>query len=860
MPAFHEISVPHKDILEGRLTLETYAAKLWDVFNNEGPEEYRDSQTFFQRTYKTKNLDKILTSVKSRLDGGDVDHFRPIKTPFGGGKTHTLIYLYHMFNEWYKKKPVVLVGTEMDPNTQTIWGEIELQLTGKTHKLSGNVSHGATLLKEVIGKNQPLLILIDELLHYIVRADGVKVEKSTLAEQTIAFIQELGEAVMGLENVCVVVTLPSSANEQLDTERGAELFEKLKKFSGRIEDSLSPVDDRDIPNIIRARLFQTNDDQIKDRAESIIKDFVDYCEEEDILPEGMEKSEFRKEFERSYPFMPQIIHVLYKRWGTMQNFQRTRGVLRLLSIVVSNLIKSEKPFISLGDFDLSDERLSGELTRHLDDQFHSVIAQDIAGSSSGAARVDKMMPQHLWGKELGTRAARAIFMYSHSGGITTKGATDKEIMRATVSRGIESAHINSVLEKFRNQLFYLNIQDGKYLFTKEANILKMKLDKMENIDSRDIDEAEKQLIKENITNNRFKVVVWPKSSKDVENSHSMKLVLLRENDLRLIESIYDNVGEMPRVYKNNIFILTPSEGEKSKFSNSLRSKIAWEQIKNGSIPLKDEQRKTLDQELKRENENLKDYIKEYYSTIYVPEKNSPVKNHISVPVSSSQTIDQIVYDYLKQESLVNEQLGPILLKTQYLKENQFVDTNVLYETMLRTPGERRPITKQVLENAIREGVTKGEFGLGELDHGQPICKYFGKETYPSISFDPGEIIIQSQICKQQEKPEQKQEFQCDKCEYKTVLLEELETHTRIHIPVESAKEITNLNYSFSVPEGTINYTSGMFLYIAEKFKQFRLTIAARDGKMTKQDIENLKETLRQMGTDSDLFDQYNESK
>ena len=150
----------------------------------------------------------------------------------------------------------------------------------------------------------------------------------------------------------------------------------------------------------------------------------------------------------------------------MQSFQRTRGVLRLLSIVVNDLLKSDKPFISLGDFNLSNERLKGELTRHLDDQFHSVIAQDIEGEVAGATKVNKKMPQNLWAKELGTRSARAIFMYSHSGGITTKGATDSEIMRATVSRGIESANISNVLEKFRNELFYLNIEDGKYLFTK----------------------------------------------------------------------------------------------------------------------------------------------------------------------------------------------------------------------------------------------------------------------------------------------------------------------------------------------------------------------------------------------------------
>ena len=851
MSSFHEIAIPHKDIYEGKLTLETYAAKLWDVYNDEGPEDYRDSKIFFQRTFETKNLEKIIKSVKSRLDGGDVDHFRPIKTPFGGGKTHTLIYLYHKFTEWYGKKPVVIVGTELDPNTQTIWGEIEKQLTGKISKLSSKISHGATILKEVLIEHQPILILIDELLHYVVRANGVKIEESNLAEQTIAFIQELGDAVTSLKHVCVVITLPSSANEQLNDEIAVDLFEKLKKFSARIEDSVSPVDDKDIPNIIRARLFQTNDDQMKDRAESIIKEFVDYCDEEDIIPEGLEKSEYRKDFERSYPFLPQVIDVLYKRWGTLQSFQRTRGVLRLLSIVVNDLMKSDKQFISLGDFDLSNERLRGELTRHLDDQFQSVIAQDIVGRESGSSKVNKMMPQNLWGKELGTRAARAIFMYSHSGGIISRGATESEIMRATVYRGIESANISRVLEKFRNQLFYLNTQDGRYLFTKEANILKMKLDKMENISSRDLDETEKQLLKENINSNRFKVIIWPKSPRDVENSHSLKLVILKENDEKLIESIYDNVGETPRVYKNNIFILTPSDGEKIKFLNSLRSKIAWLQIKNGNIPLRDEQKKNLEQELKRENENLVDYIKEYYSTIYVSEKNSAIKNHISVPVSSL-SIDQIVYDYLKQEYLINEQLGPLLIKTQYLKNNQYVDTNLLYETMLRTPGERRPVSKKVLENAIRDGVSKEDFGLGELENNSPLCKYFGNNVYPIVSFDPGEIIIQSQICKQKNTKEDKEEFRCDNCEYKTTEIEDLKKHTESHNIKTGEDEITSLNFSFIVPEGAINYTPGMFLHIAEKFKQFQLTISARDGKMTKHDVENIKEALRQMGASSDL--------
>ena len=846
---FSQIAVPHSDIYEGKFTLETYAANLSEVFKNEGPEEYNDSQIFLSRTFVTKNLKEIQDSVKKRLEGDSVDHFKPIKTPFGGGKTHTLIYLYHKFFEWYGKKPIVLVGPELDPTKQTLWGEIEKQLTGKIEKLSGNVSRGSSTLKDVLKDHQPILILIDELLQYISRADGIKVEKTTLGEQSIAFIQELGEAIAGLNNVCVVATLPSSDNEILNNQRGVELFEKIKKFSGRIEDSITPVSDNDIPSIIRARLFKNSEEQILDEAEPIINDFVDYCEDEHIIPNDGNKAEFRDEFKKSYPFLPQVIEVLYKRWGTLQSFQRTRGVLRLLSIVVSDLLNTDKSFISLGDFDLTNERLKGELLRHLDEQFNSVIAQDIVGNSAGATKVNKKLPQILWGKELGTRVARAIFMYSHSGAIKSVGATDTDIMRATVSRGVESAHVSTVLEKFNNELFYLNKNNNKYLFTKEPNILKMKLDLMENIDPQILIEEEKELLKNNITNYNFKIILWPKSSKDIENSHAFKLVILKENDKNTIKNIYNNIGEQPRVYKNNIFILTSSETEKNKFIDLLKSKIAWEEIKNNNISLKDEQIKNLEQSLTRDKSKLQDYLKEYYNTLYVLEKGGNTsKIYLSVNPSTNKKLDQIVYDYLKEESLLNEKIGPILLKSQYLKTNKFVEIDKLYESMLSTPGERRPITRQVLEDTIKEGIKNGEFGLGEMNNESPICKHI-REDVQHISFEPGEIIIQSQICNMDES-NKKIHSKAIEVSSDTDIIK----HAKIDNSITSKNKITILNYSFRVPEGKVNYTSGMLLNIAEKFKNLKLTIQASDGNMSEQDVENLKETLRQMGvTDSSLF-------
>ena len=839
--AFHEIAVPHKDILDKNFTSEVYAAKLWDVHNKRGSEEYLDSGMFFEKTYLTGNLQKILDSVKDRLDGKGGGHFRSISTPFGGGKTHTLIALYHKCAEW-NAKPVVLVGNEMDPNSQTVWGLIEEQLTGKVEKLAGNVSHGGQALRDVLEtQSQPILILIDELLHYVNRADGVKVEQSTLATQTIGFVQELSEAVSSLPNVCVVVTLPSSANEQLDSERSAELYEKLQKVAGRTKDAITPVSETDIPRIIRQRLFSSTDDEIRDRSEKIVNDFANYCEDEGILPEGMQKSQYREEFFKSYPFLPQVVDVLYKRWGTITKFQRTRGVLRLLSLVVNSLATSDKEFIGLGDIDLSNNEIRQELVEYLDTQFHSVVSKDITGSSSGASKANQSVADQYRGKQLGIRAATAIFMYSHSGTTGINGATESEIKRATCTRGIPSALISEVLNLFRNQLFYLNVVNEKYLFTKESNILQIKYDTMENIKASEIDDAEKTIIRKNVGKNPdLRTTLWPSGPKAVENSRSLKLVIMKENDMDLIRSIYESIGESPRVYRNNIFFLAPSDGERGKFLSSLKSKIAWEKIRDDSqISLKEDQKKALAADLAKENERLDDLVKEYYGTLYIPEKEGPSKHHLNIPLGASKGMDEIVYDNLVEDSQINPEIGALFLKNNYLKEQEYVETSNLFESMLRTPGERRPTHRDVVEKAIANGVLNGEFGIGELVNNVPVPKIFKKQ--PTISFDSGEIMLRASLCK--EEPAAQEEPTA--VEPGTVAEPE-PAH-----PAENS--IKKLDFDFTVPEGQINNVGQMLLKIASRYDNLKLRVEASDGSMTQHDLDMIKETLIQIRASSSLL-------
>jgi predicted AAA+ superfamily ATPase len=336
--------------------------------------------------------------------------------------------MYHKASEW-KAKRAVMVGTALSTEV-TLWGFLEKQLTGKTEKFSGQVSPGKEAIRDLIYRNQPVLILMDEVLEYATKAAGVKVGQSTLAAQTVAFIQELTEAVANVERACVVVTLPSSIIERYD-ESAEKLYQQIQKVSGRIEKIYTPVQENEITKIIRRRLFSNLSEQ---QAKEIVGMFMSYAEREGILPSGVEPSEYRDQFLDSYPFMPEVVNVLYQRWGSFPNFQRTRGVLRLLSLVIYSLKESSQNYISLADFDLANQEIRQELLKHIGSEFNGIIAADITDRDSGAKKVDISLGSAYQGLKLGTRAATTIFLYSFSGG-QIHGATISEIKRSATTLG-----------------------------------------------------------------------------------------------------------------------------------------------------------------------------------------------------------------------------------------------------------------------------------------------------------------------------------------------------------------------------------------------------------------------------------------
>jgi len=851
MKPFHTIAVPHRDILEGRLTMDVFAADLWEVYNLQGPAEYKDPELFFQKTYLTEGLKNLLNVVKKRIDGLSGDSVIQIKTPFGGGKTHSLIALLHKARTEWKTHVVVMVGTNLDAREHTLWGVLERQLTGKEEYLKGQVSPGKEKLKNLLSRYQPLLILVDELLEYITKAAGVKVGDSNLSAQTLAFMQELTETVAMLGNSCLVVSLPSSVVEHYD-EEAEKAFNSLQKIVGRVEKVYTPVQDNEVAKVIRRRLFSNVNEE---EAKHIVSTFLDYAQKEALIPAGVEPIEYRDRFLDSYPFLPDVIDVLYHRWGSIPTFQRTRGVLRLLSLVIYSLKESNISYISLGDFDLKNQELRQELIKHIGPEFNSVIAQDITDINSGSRKVDFALGDAYKGLSLGTRSATTIFMYSFSGGVE-KGASILDIKRNATTLNNPSSVITDALELLKERLFYLQTDGDRYYFTNQPNLNRILLMRMENIDEKVVLKEERELLQKSINSkeSKFKIYIWEENSYNIPDNEDFKLIILKEGNKELMKEIVRNKGGTPRVNGNTIFFLYPSEHQRAILHNEIRKYLAYKSIdEDNTLTLKEEQRKQVKNKLKELESSLKDSLFNSYRYVGVPDKDNDIEViDLGAPsYGSSESLDTRVYHELKAEDKISGRIDSSYLIGKYLNDKDYVNTRNILRSFFTTPGEIRVESRKVLEDAIKNAVKSKAFGLGYLEYGGEIkCEYFGEE--PKVTFEENEIIIRREKCEELRKKEEtpKEGFapsrvgESEKGETSATVMERPES-----TGVTTPKNVKN-KVSLRVKPAKKNVYSlvSIINYISGKFEDLEVIIRARNGEISEDEYrDKIEETLNQAG-------------
>jgi hypothetical protein len=847
MDVFHTIAVPHSDILEGRLTMDVFAADLWEVHKGRGPDEYKEPEEFFHKTYQTVGLKNLLETVEKRLNGEGGDAVIQVQTPFGGGKTHSLIAMYHQADKWGSKR-AVLVGTALSPK-ETVWGELERQLTGKVSRLEGFASPGREAIRSLLEENQPLLILMDEILEYVTKAAGVRVEESNLAAQTIAFVNELTEAAGTLDPVCLVVSLPSSVLEHFD-ESAENLFQQLRKVSGRVEKIYTPVQEHEITHVIRQRLFSTIDNE---RARNNVRQLVEYIDREGLLPSGEEASEYRKRFESSFPFTPEVVEVLYHRWGSFSTFQRTRGVLRLLSLVLHSLKDSALPYITLADFDLDNQEIRRELLKHIGPEFDSVIAADITGDRAGAKQADKELGASFQGLGLGRRTSTAVFMYSFSGG-TERGVGLGEAKRNATTNQNPSSVITDVVDKLMEKLFYIYRESGKLYFSNIPNLNRILVIKKENIESQQLRDYELQLLKDNISAENLKVVLWPKKTGEVPDDQDLKLVILPERD-ELMEQILEDKGTTPRVNKNTVLFLVPKEAKGSNFRKESRTYLAYKAIQSDeTLNLTEKQRKQVDKKVDEGEKDFNQALLNYYSRVYLPAKDGFKEIDLGIPTYGEKTkIDQAVYEKLRSEEEILFTIAPLYIKEKYLKKNRYVETKKLYSSTLTTPGETRTTGREVWEDAIQQGVLDGVFGMGEIEDDKPTCHYYKKSA--TVGFSDNEAIIRDTICQSQVKEEVQEEGETGRGE------EPGSGPGRVtgepYVPDvgglgqgRAGPLRERVEMSFEVPRGRVSDLMGVLNLLQSNFERINIQLEAEQGSISEQDYEDkVREAFRQMGID-----------
>ncbi len=452
MQTIFEGTRPRADVLSGELRGELFAANLGAVVRGDAEDVYQDPTAFFANTFPTAGLKSLLAEAFGRIAGRPSAPVIRLETAFGGGKTHSLIALYHLAAHQARPigvkdyvdpallpdRPVrtaVAIGTDFHPaggngrggtTTRTLWGEIASQL-GTYQQVAGSdtdrIAPGTASLAQVF-EGGPVIVLIDELARYLEVAAGVPVANSTLADQTTAFLMALLEHATQTDNLVVVYSLASSADAFADqTETVLEQVQAFKEsmaVSSRVEHVISPTGENEIAAIVRRRLFQEVDPVVaRETANAYYQAISTQIEAGRDLPAYAGQAGYATDLADCYPFHPELLLGLNEKVSTIPNFQKTRGALRMLARVVRGLW-TERPadtwLIHPHHIDLADEEIANDLTSRLNRAvFKQVIEADIANPMAGAKARAALVDHRLIAKgesPLATRMATTVFLHS----------------------------------------------------------------------------------------------------------------------------------------------------------------------------------------------------------------------------------------------------------------------------------------------------------------------------------------------------------------------------------------------------------------------------------------------------------------
>jgi len=785
---------PHLDIRQGRLDESVFAANLAEVALGNGREIYNNPVVFFSKTYFTAGLKSIAKTVITGLNGnGDAENrIISLQTGFGGGKTHTLISLYHIC-KWgknsvdseyarelieYTGSPkfdsaniAVFTNTTNDPangrdpeegiHISTIWGEIAYQLGGKeayeiVRKNDEQLIAPGGTFKQVLNKCKPALILVDELADYCVKASARVTGKTSLADQTISFMQELTEAVAGTDNCVAVITLPASPQEVGNTPEAQAILSSLQKRVSRVGADTQPVADDEIYEVIRRRLFEEIGS--KSEIEQVATKYLELYQQFWVdLPPHANTTEYKQRLIKTYPFHPELIDIFRVRWASHHDFQRTRGVLRLLAAIVSDLWKRQQSLpgsnllIHSGEINYANlDALSGQLKKLYGNGYDAVITADIAGSSSNSFKIDSNKKEY--GQWYLTQAISSVILSNSFGNEgANKGVSVADIkLHLLTPGGFNHNNVNGALDELESSAYYLYYASAggslkRYWFNTKPNINILINQAKADIKPQDIDAEILRRIKDKQRNvNLFNLLIDP--DENIPEQTKPTLIIMHPryqanpNEVNgktkpIIQKIATEIGSRSRVYRNTILFLVSSEVASGTLNSNIRDYLACQKISiEYASQLEREQKDDTKRRMDEASKASDSSIVTAYSIIV---KYSAVNgiNKLLVQQFTDSLDNQIngnITTLLKEEEWLLDNIGLGVLRSNNLiptADQQTIKVKDVYEAFLRFDDKPMITSHEAVGRSIQRYSLNNEICVATGD-GVSFTKFFIGQQIP----------------------------------------------------------------------------------------------------------------------------------
>ncbi|WP_417040664.1 Swt1 family HEPN domain-containing protein [Cylindrospermopsis raciborskii] len=778
---WREIATPHPDVASGRYQQAEFAADLWQVYQDEGSDEYRLPTEFFQRTYLTEGLKKLLSNALIRLTGKGGDPVIELQTNFGGGKTHAILALYHMFfgiqphelpgldpvfeetsiNELPQNvNTVVIVGNKISPGTiykksdgtqiRTLWGEIAWQLGGKEgYEMVRDSDQTATnpgdTLKHLFNRYAPCMILIDEWVSYARQLHEQPDLPGGSFDTHFTFAQTLSESAKNADRTLLVVSIPSSDNE-IGGDRGKQALDRLKNAIGRVESPWRPASAEESFEIVRRRLFETttNPDLFVER-DRVIRAFYDmYRQQKQEFPSECAEAKYQNRLKESYPIHPEIFDRLYLEWSTLDKFQRTRGVLRLMAKVIHSLWEREDKglLIMPGQIPMDDAQVQSELTRYLDDNWVPIIEKDVDGINSLPREIDRQNTP-IGRYSACRRVARTIYLGSAPiQQAANIGLEEQRIKLGCVQPGEVVATFVDALRRLTDRATYLYIDGNRYWISNQPNVTRTAQDRTNQFleELYKVTEEIIRRLKSEKERGEFGAIhVAPDSSSDIPDAPNLgvRVVVLSpelqhnkakkdSSAIKWIDDILNHRGTSPRYYKNTLVFVAGEEDNIENLNKNVAQYLAWSSILDDKdiLNLTASQTKQATTQKEQSETSVKTILNQTYQWLILPEQpnpqevikincermlgdNSPILRASRQLVNDGQLIREYSSNTLRMEAL-----------DKYLwRDSNHIDLKQLWEYLAQYVYLPRLKNPEVLLEAVKNGVQKidiqNHFGYAE---------------------------------------------------------------------------------------------------------------------------------------------------